>query len=189
MPKIQHRESILKAIKEYDSLGRDQFLKRYGFWPSRRYFLVHDGKRYDSKAIVGVAFGYENPSRGPLKWREFNGGYGLARGCLERLGFEVEVSNEAGPGRDPRSTKGRVSLRTLPVDATTFDACLAEAQHGRVILTRDGHPIALVVGADGLDEEQIRLGSSPEFWELIAESRGQKTISREEFERRLERKP
>ena len=78
-------------------------------------------------------------------------------------------------------------MKTLRVEETSLDACLAEARHGRVILTRNGHPIALVVGADGLDEEQIRLGSGPEFWELIEKSRGQKTISREELERRLDR--
>jgi hypothetical protein len=53
------------------------------------------------------------------------------------------------------------------------------------MLTRDGHPIALVVGVDGMDEEQVQLSGSPEFWKLIEESRGQKTINREELERRL----
>jgi len=90
MLKIQHRESILKAIREYDSLGRDRFLQRYGFGPSKSYFLVHGGKRYDSKAIVGVAYGYENPSHGPLKSQEFSGGRETVKPCLESLGFEVQ---------------------------------------------------------------------------------------------------
>jgi hypothetical protein len=54
-------------------------------------------------------------------------------------------------------------LKTLGIEETTLDACLAEARHGRVLLTRDGRPIAPVVSVDGMDEEQIRLASSPEF--------------------------
>lgn len=78
-------------------------------------------------------------------------------------------------------------MKTVPLEDATLDLVVAEAQEDRVILTRGGHPIALVVGVDGLDEEQVRLGSSPEFWKLIEERRGQKTISREELERRLDR--
>jgi hypothetical protein len=40
-----------------------------------------------------------------------------------------------------------------------------------------------------MDEEQIRLASDPEFWRLIEERRQQKTISREELERRLAQMP
>jgi hypothetical protein len=40
-----------------------------------------------------------------------------------------------------------------------------------------------------MDEEQIRLGSSLEFWKLIEESRRQTTISRQELERRLDQAP
>ena len=76
-------------------------------------------------------------------------------------------------------------MKTVPMEDATLDRCVDEAQQERVILTRNGQPIALVVGVDGMDEEQILLSSSPEFWELIEESRGQKTISREELERRL----
>jgi hypothetical protein len=40
-----------------------------------------------------------------------------------------------------------------------------------------------------MDEEQIRLSSGFEFWKLIEVSRRQKTISREELERRLDQSP
>jgi hypothetical protein len=64
-----------------------------------------------------------------------------------------------------------------------------EAQKDGVMLTRDGHPIALVVGVEGMDEEQVQLSSSPKFWKLIEQTRRQKTISHAELERRLEQKP
>ena len=188
MPKIQHRDSILKAIEEYDTLGRDRFLKRYGYWPSRRYFLVHGGKLYDSKSIVGAAFGYENPSHGPLKWREFNGGSETVR-CLERLGFAVHVLGKSGPPRAPNPSSRRRSLRVLRVEETTLEASLAEARHDRVVLTRNGRPIAILVSVDGMDEEQFRLSTSPEFWALMEESRRQKTIGRAELEERLDQAP
>ncbi|GAB3173349.1 hypothetical protein [Streptomyces incanus] len=47
------RSAVLQAVAEYDRLGRDAFLERYGFGPSRSYLLEIDGKEYDSKAIVG----------------------------------------------------------------------------------------------------------------------------------------
>jgi len=80
-------------------------------------------------------------------------------------------------------------MKTVPMEDSTLDRCVAEAQQERVILTRNGDPIALVVGVEGMDEEQIRLGSSLEFWKLIEESRRQKTISRQELERRLDQAP
>jgi hypothetical protein len=52
------REAVLAAIAEYDRLGQDEFLSKYGFDRARSYLLIHDGKAYDSKAIVGVAHGF-----------------------------------------------------------------------------------------------------------------------------------
>jgi hypothetical protein len=75
------------------------------------------------------------------------------------------------------------------MEDATLDLCVAEAQQERVILTRNGHPVALVVGVDGMDEEQVRLASSPEFWMLMEERRRQRTISREELERKLDQVP
>lgn len=68
----------------------------------------------------------------------------------------------------------------------TLDLCVSEAQHDRVVITRDGHPIALIVGVEGLDEEQLQLGSSNKFWRLITERRAQRTMSRAELEQYFE---
>jgi len=46
-------EAVRQAIAEFDSLGRDSFLNTCGFGKARGYFLVHNGKAYDSKAIAG----------------------------------------------------------------------------------------------------------------------------------------
>ena len=56
--------AVQTALNEYDQVGADAFLAKYGFGPARSYFVVRDGKRYDSKAIVGVAYGYQHPAEG-----------------------------------------------------------------------------------------------------------------------------
>lgn len=45
------RDGVLQALAEYDDVGGEVFLARYGFKPARTYRLVHDGRRYDSKAL------------------------------------------------------------------------------------------------------------------------------------------
>ncbi len=73
----------------YDSLGVEGFLLRHGFGRSRSYTIVYDGRQYDSKAVAGVAFGFEHPDSGPLRPEEFSGGATGAAFVLRRLGFHV----------------------------------------------------------------------------------------------------
>ena len=90
---IRSKQPVLAAIAEFDRLGRDRFLEKYGFGHSRSYWLVHDGRQYDSKAIVGAAHGYARPDLGPLKAEEFHGGEVPVKRTLERLGFRIEVGD------------------------------------------------------------------------------------------------
>ncbi|MFJ8532357.1 HNH endonuclease [Streptomyces sp. NPDC093591] len=82
------RREVEKAIEECDRLGRDAFLKRHGFRPARRYLLSHEGKHYDSKAIIGVAHGFLSGQR-PLAASDFSGGAAHAAGLLRSLGFDI----------------------------------------------------------------------------------------------------
>jgi hypothetical protein len=84
-------DAVRSAVEEFDRLGRDAFLERYGFGRSWRYLLRVDGNLYDSKAIVGAAFGYQYPDRGPLPNTAFSGGDVSVKRRLEQLGFEVVV--------------------------------------------------------------------------------------------------
>ena len=88
---IKSRKAVLDAVEEFNHLGRGAFLEKYGFGHARQYFLDLDGRLYDSKAIVGVAHGYEFPSEGPLESSEFNGGEATVQRKLEELGFTVRV--------------------------------------------------------------------------------------------------
>jgi len=80
---------------------------RYGFKSAKRYYVDHDGKRYESKAIAGVAFGKQHPDRGPLKNTEFTGGVSLVGRKLKQLGFEF--------------------VDTLPEQSLSFGDLLADA--------------------------------------------------------------
>jgi hypothetical protein len=49
---------VKQALDEFDRIGRDAFLSKYGFGQAREYYLRRDNRLYDSKAIAGAAFGY-----------------------------------------------------------------------------------------------------------------------------------
>jgi 5-methylcytosine-specific restriction enzyme A len=87
------RAQILAAIEEYDALGQEGFLAKYGFDRSRAYLLIHDGKTYDSKAVVGAAHGVGHGDQ-PLSAGQFSGGEATVGRLLRRLGFTVEVSGD-----------------------------------------------------------------------------------------------
>ncbi|MGH2656736.1 MAG: hypothetical protein ACRDIZ_08595 [Actinomycetota bacterium] len=88
---IQNPESVLRAVQEFDRLGRDTFLEKYHFGKAYNYFLVIDRRLYDSKAVLGVAHGYEFPDKGPLRGAQFSGGQATVKRKLEELGFDVRV--------------------------------------------------------------------------------------------------
>ena len=86
------RTAVLAAIAEYDRLGGDEFLDKYGFDRARSYLLIHNGKAYDSKAIVGVAHGFL-PEERALTARDFSGGEATVGRLLRGLGFTVQVGD------------------------------------------------------------------------------------------------
>lgn len=80
--------SVNSALDEFDALGRDEFLAKYGFNKARSYLVIRDDKRYDSKAIAGAAHGYLRDSH-PLRANEFSGGAATVVAKLQQLGFDV----------------------------------------------------------------------------------------------------
>ncbi|PXX68772.1 5-methylcytosine-specific restriction protein A [Nocardia tenerifensis] len=82
------RDAVIAAIREFDRVGRERFLVKYGFAESRRLFVVYEGKFYDSKALAGAAHAFLS-GQPPLRATEFSGGWSHAAGVLQRLGFDV----------------------------------------------------------------------------------------------------
>lgn len=88
---LSSQTAVRQALAEYDRLGRDPFLQKHRFGRARSYFIEHEGRLYDSKAIAGVAHGYQFPALGSLRSGEFSGGEPTVRRKLEELGFTVRV--------------------------------------------------------------------------------------------------
>jgi 5-methylcytosine-specific restriction enzyme A len=105
------RPAVLAAIAEYDTVGQKSFLAKYGYKAARTYWLLHDNKRYDSKAIIGAALGYLPSRPEPLRHNEFSGGQIYVVPVLTKLGF----SFDGPPGtqkiaRNPVWTREQVIL-------------------------------------------------------------------------------
>jgi hypothetical protein len=84
------RQGVLNALAEFDEFGRSAFLERYGFNGARDYFLFHNGKNYDSKAIAAVAHKWASRGNGrALTALELSGGRTDAAKRLRDLGFTV----------------------------------------------------------------------------------------------------
>ena len=66
------------------ALPYDAFLAKYRFSKAREYFLIHKGKRYDSKAIAGASHGFL-PGKTALAASAFSGGEKTVKAKLESL--------------------------------------------------------------------------------------------------------
>ena len=81
---------VTAALREFDELGREAMLERYGNGPrgkSKHWYIVHDGKRYDQKVTLRAAheltgLGPLPPGKGTFKARE-------AKRILTKLGFRL----------------------------------------------------------------------------------------------------
>lgn len=66
-----------------------------------------------------------------------------------------------------------------------LDGILDSAQEEKIVILRGGKPSAVVIGLEGYDEEDLKLASSPEFWQLLRERRGGKMIPLSEVKKRV----
>ncbi len=90
------RRGVESAVAEFDRIGREAFLAKYEFGKARGYFLVVNGRRYDSKAICGAAYGYDFPAVGALRPADFSGGNATVARVLGQLGYQVERPTSTG---------------------------------------------------------------------------------------------
>ena len=79
-------------------------------------------------------------------------------------------------------------MKTIPAQElrTNLEAVLNSAQAERIVISRRGKPCAVLVGIEDYDAEDLRLASSPDFWEMIRQRRtAGKSIPLAEVEERL----
>jgi antitoxin (DNA-binding transcriptional repressor) of toxin-antitoxin stability system len=69
-------------------------------------------------------------------------------------------------------------MRETTIESFSADplGLLQAAQEERVLVTRAGKPLALVVGVEYKDQEDWDLEMSPEFWQMIQQRRDQTTV-------------
>lgn len=128
---LTDRGAVLKAIAEFDQLGRSVFLQKYGYGRAVMFMLIHNGNQYDSKAIVGAAYQYQFGK--PLLNTDFSGGQASVVSKLASLGFEVVAleiadSTTALPEEVPESMweggKRTVSVNAYERSADARAACI-----------------------------------------------------------------
>ena len=76
-------------------------------------------------------------------------------------------------------------MKVIEMQDAELESCIKDAQRQRVVITRKGKPVAMIVSVNGMDLEQLELSSSDKFWRLVRKWRKQKTYTREELEKRL----
>ena len=91
------QQHVLQALAEYDTRGEQEFLDVYGFAPSDDYPLVHDGRSYDSRAVLGVAHRFATGRIATPE--EVESGFDGAVTILRRRGFTVSQPYFAPHGR------------------------------------------------------------------------------------------
>jgi hypothetical protein len=103
---LNSAEAVRSAMREFTRLGRTEFLRKYGFGRARTYMLrdPDTGDLFDSKAIVGAAYGFQFPDRGPLRAEDFSGGEETVERKLTELGFEVITIGEDWSEEEVRLT-------------------------------------------------------------------------------------
>jgi hypothetical protein len=114
------RDHVLQALDEYDTIGSIDFLGRYGFGRARDHVLHHDGKAYDSRAVLAVA--HLRATGALATGLDLPGGREGAAAFLRSLGFAVDGPASAAPRRaassaprTPRTAAPRPAKQERPV--------------------------------------------------------------------------
>ena len=66
-----------------------------------------------------------------------------------------------------------ITIEQLAQNPAVF---VTAAQRERVVVIENGKPLALLIGIENKDQEDLDLENSPEFWRMIEERRNEPTI-------------
>ena len=119
------RQHVLQALEECDARGAEEFLRVYGFVPSPGYPLVHEGRSYDSKAILGVAHRF---ATGRLATADDFHGMHDAVALLRRRGFEVTEPVTAARPAPERPVRTRAPRTPVARPAVSRSSAAREAE-------------------------------------------------------------
>ncbi len=121
------QQHVLDTLTEHDELGAEAFLAAHGFEASPDSQILHEGRRYDARAILAVA---HRRATGRLATpEEFRSSLAQALTILRRRGFEATgpttakrapVPRAARPASTPSPRKLAPEDRPAPVCSTCF---------------------------------------------------------------------
>ena len=82
---------------------------------------------------------------------------------------------------------GSLLMKETTVERFSADpnGFLRAAQQERVLVTRGGKPLALLVGLENKDQEDWDLEASPAFWRMIEQRRSRPTLPLRDLEASL----
>ena len=104
------RQHVLQALAEYDARGGEEFLSAYDFGPLPGYALLHEGRSYDVRAVLGVAHRF---ATGRLATSdEFSNGIQGPVAILRKRGFDVSEPAAAVRVAPVRATRTPRTTRT-----------------------------------------------------------------------------
>lgn len=109
------RAHVLTAVDEYDRRGDEEFLTEYGFGQTHDYVLRHDGKDYDSKAVLGAAQWHATGK--PATIKQFTEGKEGAAKVLRALGFDVAYLANGADSDDAPATGQWVEANDVGTEA------------------------------------------------------------------------
>ena len=147
------RDHVQQAIEECDSLGADTFQRRYGFGQVRHYAIWHEGRTYDSKAILGVAQRYATGEAAMVT--EYDGSQQDAALLLRDLGLDVIV--DRGEGELPPSPTDEEQREAADLGNDAARAAWAGAAR-EILLEVAGRYQALVTYRELSGLVQLRTG-------------------------------
>ena len=136
--------AVERTLAEFDELGRDPFLEKYGYGDAKTWFVERDGKRYEAKAILGVAAGLRND--------DWKGAEAIYRTKLEPLGFAIVANPDLEDTGEPSGRRAWLfqanpvyydlerALRELPaIEWTVRNGTFGEVHLGdRAYMWRSG---------------------------------------------------
>lgn len=109
-------QHLLRAIAEHDAVGPEDFLAAHGFTASDDVVLVHEGRRYDARAVMAVAHRH---ATGRLATpEEFRSSIDQAVTILRRRGFDVTGATASRPA-PVRKAATRSASRTSGTSGTS----------------------------------------------------------------------
>lgn len=146
------REGVEKALREFDHIGRDAMLAKYGGRPSTRWLIEHEGNYYDQKLVLRAAHQLQGLGSIPAGRGAFTALQG--RRHVKKLGFrgtgQIQIQDLPAPllnkivERLAQHTVGFLRVQALDRPPELIGSgVLVSAGDVRAILTAD-HVIEVI---------------------------------------------